>query len=203
MVDLWIMAQSQSRRDWLVKSVSNESEIRVAGTAATFAFLQSLMCETSADVSLIELPETQSKVTRDWLFELFDQMPVVLLSPGPEPLLFNRVRHAGPAALLHSSASADQIVLAIKSVASGLTVFDGVLVSQSSDNEPLVEQLTPREGEVLRSLADGLSNKEIAARMNISEHTIKFHIRSILGKLGAASRTEAVTRGLRTGLIEL
>jgi DNA-binding NarL/FixJ family response regulator len=52
-------------------------------------------------------------------------------------------------------------------------------------------------------LADGLGNKEIAARLGISEHTIKFHIRSILGKLGASSRTEAVSRGLRSGLIEL
>jgi two-component system, NarL family, response regulator YdfI len=203
MVDLWIMAQSPARLDRLVNSIRNESEIRVAGTATTFAFLRSLMCETSADISLIEVPETQSKVTRDWLFELFDQTPIVLLSPGPHQSLFNRIRHAGPGALLHSTASTEQIIHAIKSVSTGLTVFDGALVSQSSDNEPLVEQLTPREAEVLRLLADGLTNKDIAARMNISEHTIKFHIRSILGKLGAASRTEAVTRGLRSGLIEL
>jgi DNA-binding NarL/FixJ family response regulator len=52
-------------------------------------------------------------------------------------------------------------------------------------------------------LADGLGNKEIAFRLGISEHTIKFHIRSILGKLGASTRTEAVSRGLRSGLIEL
>jgi DNA-binding NarL/FixJ family response regulator len=72
-----------------------------------------------------------------------------------------------------------------------------------SDVESVMDPLTPREAEVLQSLADGLGNKEIAAKLNISEHTIKFHIRSILGKLGAASRTEAVTRGLRSGLIEL
>ena len=66
-----------------------------------------------------------------------------------------------------------------------------------------MEQLTPREGEVLRLLADGLGNKDIAVKLGISEHTIKFHIHSLLGKLGAASRTEAVTRGLRSGLIEL
>jgi two-component system, NarL family, response regulator YdfI len=203
MVDLWIMAHSAARREWLVKSVSNESEIRVAGTAATFAFLQSLMCETSADISLIELPETQSKVIRDWLLELFDQMPIVLLSPGPEPWLLNRIRQQGPGALLQSTASAEQIVLAIKSVSSGLTVVDGAPISQMSDNESMVEPLTTRESEVLRSLADGLTNKDIAARLHISEHTIKFHIRSILGKLGAASRTEAVARGLRSGLIEL
>jgi DNA-binding NarL/FixJ family response regulator len=63
--------------------------------------------------------------------------------------------------------------------------------------------LTPREQEVLRMLARGLANKEIAARLNISEHTVKFHVAAILGKLGAASRTEAVALGIRHGLILL
>jgi DNA-binding NarL/FixJ family response regulator len=73
----------------------------------------------------------------------------------------------------------------------------------ASEEESPAEQLTAREAEVLRLLAEGLGNKDIAEKLGISEHTIKFHIRSILGKLGAASRTEAVTRGLRSGLIEL
>ena len=88
-------------------------------------------------------------------------------------------------------------------MAAGLTVFDGALSPPSSEDESTAESLTPREAEVLRLLADGLGNKDIALKLSISEHTIKFHIRSILGKLGAASRTEAVTRGLRSGLIEL
>ena len=82
-------------------------------------------------------------------------------------------------------------------------IFDSVVMPQRPGEDPLAESLTPRESEVLRLLADGLGNKEIAARMNVSEHTVKFHIRSILGKLGASSRTEAVSRGLRSGLIEL
>jgi two-component system, NarL family, response regulator YdfI len=65
----------------------------------------------------------------------------------------------------------------------------------------LAEPLTPREIEVLRWLAEGLGNKEIAARLNISEHTAKFHVASIMGKLGATSRTEAVTLGIRHGLV--
>jgi len=66
-----------------------------------------------------------------------------------------------------------------------------------------VEELTPREVEVLRLLADGLGNKEVALRLGISDHTVKFHISSILAKLGAGSRTEAVTLGIRRGLILL
>jgi len=197
------MTFSAVRREWLSKAVSSEPEIRIAGTAATFPFLQSLMSDTSADISLIDLqPEMPPSTTRDWLEELLEVTSVVLLVPEPEPGVVNQIRRAGAGGVLQSNASSEQIVQAIKSVASGLMVFDRALAPQSPDDEPL-EQLTPRESEVLRLLADGLGNKEIAVKLSISEHTIKFHIHSILGKLGAASRTEAVTRGLRSGLIEL
>ena len=63
--------------------------------------------------------------------------------------------------------------------------------------------LTPREQEVLRLLADGLPNKSIAERLTVSEHTVKFHVASILGKLGAQSRTEAVVLATRSGLLPL
>jgi len=203
MVDLWIMTFSAARREWLSKAVSSEPEIRIAGTAATFPFLQSLMSETSADISLIDLqPEMPAGTIRDWLQKLLEVTSIVLLVPEPEPGVVNQIRRAGVGGVLQSNASSEQIVQAIKSVASGLMVFDRALAPQSPDDEPL-EQLTPRESEVLRLLADGLGNKEIAVKLSISEHTIKFHIHSILGKLGAASRTEAVTRGLRSGLIEL
>ncbi len=67
----------------------------------------------------------------------------------------------------------------------------------------LVEPLSSRELDVLRGLAEGLSNKQIARALGISEHTVKFHINAILGKLGAQSRTEAVVRATRAGLILL
>jgi DNA-binding NarL/FixJ family response regulator len=67
----------------------------------------------------------------------------------------------------------------------------------------LAEPLTPRESEVLQMLASGFANKTIAARLKISEHTVKFHVASILGKLGAGSRTEAVSLGIRRGLVLL
>jgi two-component system, NarL family, response regulator YdfI len=66
-----------------------------------------------------------------------------------------------------------------------------------------IETLTPREGDVLALVADGLGNREVAQRLGISEHTVKFHLASIFGKLGASSRTEAVQRGLRLGFIEI
>jgi DNA-binding CsgD family transcriptional regulator len=72
-----------------------------------------------------------------------------------------------------------------------------------SGNHAEVLALTAREREVLRMMADGDANKEIAWKLAISENTVKFHVASILAKLGAATRTEAVTIGLRKGLVPL
>jgi DNA-binding NarL/FixJ family response regulator len=74
---------------------------------------------------------------------------------------------------------------------------------RAADAEPASETLTPREIEVLELLAEGMPNKAIAARLAISDQTVKFHVSSICGKLGAANRTEAVRRALRRGLITL
>jgi DNA-binding NarL/FixJ family response regulator len=71
-----------------------------------------------------------------------------------------------------------------------------------SDDVP-VEHLTPRERAVLARVADGLPNREIASLLGISEHTVKFHLAAVFGKLGVSSRTEAVRRGLQLGLIEI
>jgi DNA-binding NarL/FixJ family response regulator len=71
------------------------------------------------------------------------------------------------------------------------------------ESEPLVEQLTPREHAVLALVADGLGNREIARALDISEHTVKFHLASVFGKLGVSSRTEASRRALRLGLIDI
>jgi DNA-binding NarL/FixJ family response regulator len=85
---------------------------------------------------------------------------------------------------------------------------DALLVAPSAtaadeDSSALVEPLTPREIEVLELVAEGLSNKAIAARLAISDQTVKFHVASIAGKLGAANRTDAVRRAVRHGLIAL
>ena len=69
--------------------------------------------------------------------------------------------------------------------------------------DPLVEALTTREHDVLARVADGLPNRDIATALGISEHTVKFHLASIFGKLGVSTRTEAVQRGLRLGVIEI
>jgi DNA-binding NarL/FixJ family response regulator len=85
---------------------------------------------------------------------------------------------------------------------------DAILLAPSApspgdDDNPRVETLTPREIEVLELVAEGLPNKAVAVRLGISDQTVKFHVASIAGKLGAANRTDAVRRALRHGLITL
>lgn len=77
------------------------------------------------------------------------------------------------------------------------------MADRPDDVPHLIEALTPREHDVLVLVADGLRNREVAERLGITEHTVKFHLAAIFGKLGASSRTEAVRRGLQLGIIHL
>ena len=195
------MTASSSRRDFLLRTFDAGASVRIAGTAPTFPFLRSLMNEAAGDIALIDL-QRESQSVREWLFDLMDRVAVIVLGMDYDAVVFNRILRSGTGGMLRAEASPEQIVHAIHSVASGLMVFDSMLIAHAGEDQ-VPESLTPRESEVLQLLADGLGNREIASRLGISEHTIKFHIRSILGKLGASSRTEAVSRGLRSGLIEL
>jgi two-component system, NarL family, response regulator YdfI len=108
-------------------------------------------------------------------------------------------------------ATAREIQTAIEAAASGLLVFHPDMaehLAKPSDTArasgaSLGQQLSPRESEILNLLAAGLGNKEIALRLKISDHTVKFHVTSIFNKLSASSRTEAVAVGIRRGLIVL
>ena len=87
--------------------------------------------------------------------------------------------------------------------AAGVDADAIVLAEPQEVDDPVVEPLTPRETEVLALVAEGLSNKAIADELGISDQTVKFHVSSIAGKLGAASRTDAVRRAVRRGLLVL
>jgi DNA-binding NarL/FixJ family response regulator len=139
-------------------------------------------------------------------------VPVILLVDNPGRKI-SEALPAGVRAVLPRNITSTEIAAAIEAVAAGLYVFhpadiDSIPALRPPQSEtvpelgePIVEHLTPREIEVLQLLSAGLGNKEIATRLNISEHTAKFHVASIMGKLGAATRTEAVTLGIRHGLV--
>ncbi|MBV8551148.1 MAG: response regulator transcription factor [Acidobacteriaceae bacterium] len=134
-------------------------------------------------------------------------VPVVLLAEEADAAVWGNAIHAR----LPLNAFAAEIAAAVMAAANDLTVLTSSQARRwlpgSEPNgrprERLVEPLTPRELQVLRMLADGLGNKEIAGRLGISDHTAKFHVTQILAKLGAATRTEAVTIGIKRGLVPL
>lgn len=112
---------------------------------------------------------------------------------GPE----HRVLRIGLGAAVPADLSPPQLDAALRAVAVGLRV------SLPSGNEEKPPSLTPREAEILACLGEGLSNKAAARRLGISAHTVKFHLEAVFAKLGATSRTDAVARGLRNGLLSL
>ena len=117
-----------------------------------------------------------------------------------------QARAAATQAILSRDASPETLAAAIVALSHGLQVTDPALAAGSapaapgSDSAPL---LTPREHDVLRLLAEGLPNKGVASRLEVSEHTVKFHVNSIMGKLNAQSRTEAVILATRLGLLPI
>jgi DNA-binding NarL/FixJ family response regulator len=116
---------------------------------------------------------------------------------------------AGARGLLTRETSGRSLAAAVNAVRAGLIVVDPAFVSsivlRSRDDAPLAPEndLTAREREVLQQLSLGLANKEIAQKMHISDHTVKFHVNAIMTKLGVTSRTEAVVRAARLGLVIL
>jgi len=133
-------------------------------------------------------------------------MRVVIVGPPGERA---RLRQALPAAIdvvgeaATFAAARDFDADALLVASDGRLRAPEVRLDADSTDDLAAEALTPREIEVLELLAEGLPNKAIAARLAISDQTVKFHVSSICGKLGAANRTEAVRRALRRGLITL
>jgi DNA-binding NarL/FixJ family response regulator len=126
----------------------------------------------------------------------------------PDTSLTAEAWSAGARGLLGRQSDPERIMAALNAVRQGLVAVDpalgGALLPAVNESQPFeVEELTEREREVLELLAEGLSNRSIAVRLDISEHTVKYHVNSILRKLGAQSRTEAVVRATRAGLILL
>jgi DNA-binding NarL/FixJ family response regulator len=165
----------------------------VAGSAGTGDVVD-LALELNPDVVLwqISADEDPRSLCR------LEGYPTVLLTSNSA---YDLIR-AGARGVLPPNASAEQIRIALEAAVAGLAVFSP---DRLSDPIPVAQpsNLTARETEILRLIAEGLANKEIAWKLGISEHTVKFHVSAVLGKLGAGSRAEAVGAGIKQGVIML
>jgi two-component system, NarL family, response regulator YdfI len=187
--------------------------VKIVGSAATIDTLGVELSDAQADVLLVDSAGESPAATIESLADsdLAAEIPIVVLTESTAPAAPSQALQAGIRAVLPSDLSADQLIAALQAAAAGFVVLHPTEIPvafapaapASTSLAELPEPLTRREREVLQMLAAGLANKEIGARLNISEHTAKFHVAAILGKLGAATRTEAVALGIRRGLVLL
>ena len=160
----------------------------------------SIVPERDAELALLDVGSRSVANERGAL----ERTPTVALVRDEDSALSSL--RAGALGVLLRSVDSERLVTALRAVATGLGVFDPALLrSLLSARAALPEALalTPREAEVLSLMAEGLSNKLIAERLKISDHTAKFHVNAILNKLGAETRTEAVVMAARRGLLML
>lgn len=160
--------------------------------------------ELSGDVLLIEV---EDPTDHDWPALADLPVPVLLLLDSKDSALLSSVLRSGIRGAISSDAMPEEIESAVLAVNAGLLVATPTSLVELLPQQPLAQELaeplTDRELEVLDLLAEGLSNKLIAHQLNISEHTVKTHVASIFAKLGASSRTEAVSQAIRRGLVML
>lgn len=132
----------------------------------------------------------------------FSEARVIILTTHAGDVQVSRGLKAGARAYLLKSLLRKELLEAIRAVHAGQKRVSPEIAAEIAEHST-AETLTPREADVLRLVAGGNANKEIAARLSLTEETVKSHVRSILAKLGASDRTHAVTIGLKRGIIEL
>jgi DNA-binding NarL/FixJ family response regulator len=192
-ISVLIAASSPVGRAGLKSMVEEMAGFLVAGSASPGELVE-LALELHPDAILWQIaPDEDAAALR----ALQGQNTILLTSNASLELI-----RAGAHGVLPLDASASQIEIALQAAAAGLAVFSPQHLD--SPAAPRISAaLTARETEVLRMIAEGLANKEIAWRLGISEHTVKFHVSALLGKLGAGSRAEAIGAGIRQGVIML
>lgn len=212
MIRVFIVAASPLIRAGL-QSMLGDSHVDIVGSAADLESLSGQLVDVEPDVALIEAVADTHQELLDTLeeTEIAREYPVIVLSEQIKAAWLSHALRAGVRAVLPREVTPEQLRATLEAAAAGLLVvhpseLDTVLpatIGSSAPVDELLEPLTKREREVLQMLAAGLANKEIAARLAISDHTVKFHVASILGKLGVSTRTEAVSVGIRRGLVLL
>jgi DNA-binding NarL/FixJ family response regulator len=231
MTTIFIVAQSAIVRAGLESLLQTNDRLVVTGSASALSEAPTdVSTGQTAEVLLVNVGRESE--FRDLLEFLSEAAPEEIDFPAVVTLFslelqsseyLIRALKSGVRAVLPEDAAADEITAALTSAAAGLFSFSpeiaagflsllaetnssGSIVESGAERafqDESIEALTPREGEILEMLGEGASNKSIASQLNISEHTVKFHVASIYGKLGVNSRTEAVTLALRRGLILL
>jgi len=211
MIDVLVISGLATVRAGLAAVLGRFEDIRVAGESRSLD--AGAVADLLPEIQVVLLDAPSSEVIEDAVSSLDGLGPgLVVLGPSGAAGRLMRTEPPFAWAFLAREAAPERIVAAVRAVAAGLVAFEPELanaaLSRAETRAPLplgdtLDELTPREHEVLTLVAVGLTNKAIAQRLGISDHTVKFHVASVLAKLGAESRTEAVHLAARRGLLTL
>lgn len=212
---VFVVAASPVVRAGLSAVVASSSKLTIVGSASDLDALTREFEQLQPDVVLLDMSGNFQELVWEKLLSSQQQQDpfAMIVLADVDSIDFQGALRAGVRGILPSTSTESEIVAAVEAIALGLVVLHSdtieslLTVKESSvrqkETANPVQALTPREIEVLNMLGSGLGNKAIAKRLNISDHTVKFHVSSIFQKLGVSTRTEAVAVGVRLGLIML
>lgn len=204
MIRVLIVAPTPALRAGL-RALLVESNVEVVGAVGSLADLGVI----SAEIDVILAADENVLTDADQVLAEEPRYAVLLLTDDARQVHTVRRLPLTAWGILAHDVSAAELAAALSAIAQGLIVLAPELVArllqvrEVSVEAPTGEPLTARERDVLELVSQGLSNKQIAQKLQISEHTVKFHLSSLFAKLGVSSRTEAVNRGARQGIITL
>lgn len=220
-IQVIIISQQSLFRQGIEHSLSGEEDMAITGTAEVNEEVLSTIDVLPPDVALVDIDapaDSGLKLARKIRQRLTSVGVVVLTSNTDDAQLFQALK-AQAGAYLSKEVSADELIDTIRRVANGEHPINETLTARPklaeqvlqqfqeltwrSEAEGFISPLTPREREILNYIARGYLNKQIAAELDISEQTIKNHVTSILRKLNANARTEAVVVAIKQGLISI
>jgi DNA-binding NarL/FixJ family response regulator len=188
----------------LMSVVNTEPDMRVVGEAADGAQAVEVFLKTTPDLVLMDL-RMPIKDGIEATKEIRSKQPdarILMLTTFDGDTDIHRAIQAGAQGYILKNSTGDKLIPALRAVAAGEKWIPKEIASRLASRK-LFEDLTPRELQVLQQMAKGFANKEIGDILNISGHTVKDHLKNILGKLRVADRTEAVTVALQRGIIQL
>lgn len=206
---IMVIAASPERRAALAAMATQAAHARI--TSSPGISLERTF-QVAADLILVDV---ETDALSSAVLRMAEALPggtgIITLADNPDSDWVTAALRAGVNAILARDVTQDELRLAILAAEAGLLLLHPSSaqnlgrqsLTRTHDSSLPGEALTVREQQVLNLVSEGLANKEIAVRLNISEHTVKFHLSAILGKLGAASRTEAVSQGIRKGYVAI
>jgi len=191
----------------LAALIDSQGDLKVVGQAGTVAECADRAAEVRPDVVLLDfrLPDGTGADAASGIREVRPDAKMIFLTREDSDAARFAAVQSGASAFVHKSRAASEVVAAIRDVARGMMLITprtiATLLAKRRAIDAQLERLTPREKEVLRLLAEGLSSRSVAAELGISYTTVRTHIRSLGSKLGVHSKLEAIVKARELGLI--